>query len=76
MKATQATSTKLNYVMKESALEIHLGKSGLLVMGEDKFRQKTKDELTKEPIMFSDLQLKQKTEEKYLGDMLSAKRIM
>ena len=57
-------STKLTF---EKVLEAHPEKSGLVMLGNDKFRQKTKEELNKNPINITNFKLNVMHNTKYLG---------
>ena len=68
----RSQARKLAEMIKEKTLDTHPDKSGIVILGSKRFKDKVKDELNKEPIKFNKFYLKIKTEEKYLGQKLES----
>ena len=58
---------KLSMMTKEKVLEAHPDKSGIIILGSDKFKRKVIDDLNKNPIYLTNFKLEIKTSDKYLG---------
>jgi hypothetical protein len=67
---TQAGNITLASMMDELCLGVHPVKSGYMVCGTEGYKEGVKLETEKDPIMFGDIVLKQKSVMKYLGDIL------
>ena len=68
----RSQAKKLAEMIKEKTLDAHPDKSGIVILGSKRFKSKIKDELKKEPIRFNNFDLKIKTEDKYLGQMIES----
>ena len=61
---------KLSEMLEKKTLEAHNDKTGLLILGSKKFKTKIESELRDNPINFSKFELKTKSEDKYLGQII------
>ena len=68
--SAQAGNVKINYMMKEKQLEVHLDKTGFIVMGANEYKKQVFEELQEAPIMIGNIHTKCKDVDKYLGDMI------
>ena len=66
-----AGNNKLSRLATEKQLKYHAKKSCFLVFGSENFQAKVRIEVKEEPVMLGGKVLEEKSEEKYLGDMLS-----
>ena len=64
----QVGNIKLSTMMKEKQLECHPDKTGYIVMGTEKFKEKVEKETCESPLVFGDFEVKEKKSDKYLGD--------
>ena len=70
VRLARAQAIKLHFLMLEKGLQIHPVKSGFLAIGPKQFKEEVTKETEEDPIMFGDIPLKEKKQEKYLGDIL------
>ena len=68
--AAQVGNIRLAAMLKDKGLEAHPDKTSFIVCGTQKFKQKAKDELRSNPIMFGDFPVKERVSDKYLGQVL------
>ena len=61
----RSQAEKLTKLTFEKVLEAHPDKSGLVILGNDKFRQKTQEELSKNPTYLTKFKLKVMDNTKY-----------
>ena len=66
----RSQAKKLTQMIKEKTLDAHPDKSGIVLLGSKRFKDRVEKELIKEPINFNKFNLKIKTEDKYLGQMI------
>ena len=67
VKMVRKQKEKMTNMLKYKTLHAHTDKSGYLVLGSQSFADSMKLELKQDPIYLNKFNLKQKTEEKYLG---------
>ena len=70
VRQVRAQATKMKFIMKEKGLEIHPDKSGFLAIGSKDFKEEVSKKTKEEPIMFGNIPLKEKKQEKYLEDII------
>ena len=68
--SAQCGMTRLAAMLEERGLEAHKDKTGYLVFGSKDFRMKTEQELKILPLTLGGFQVKQKIQDKYLGQVL------
>ena len=68
----RSQAKKLTKLTFEKVLEAHPDKSGLVILANDKFRQKTKEELSKNPIYLTNFKLNVMDNTKYLGQNIES----
>ena len=67
---TQLGMTRLGGMLRERGLEAHKDKTGYIVFGNKKYREKTEKELEAMPLTMSGFQVVRKERDKYLGQVL------
>ena len=75
LREAQAGHVKLDYALKEKLLTFHKDKSVYLVSGSKKYRQKVDKQVEENPLTLGDILLKNKKQQKYLGDILDEQGI-
>ena len=65
-------ATLLATLMQEKTLLAHPDKTGYLILGSTKFRNTVKKEISECPISFGKFDLKEKTKDKYLGQVFES----
>ena len=68
--AAQIGNVKMAALMKDKQLEVHPDKTGYIVLGSLKFKEKICREVLITPIRFGSMVTKMKTQDKYLGDII------
>jgi hypothetical protein len=68
----RAGNIKLASLMREKQLEIHPSKSGFLIFGSEQFKAACRLDIERNPVMLGNITMKEKEQEKYLGDILSS----
>ena len=63
-------TNKITDMLKQKTLNAHPDKSGYLILGSQSIANSMKLELKQDPIYLNKFNLKQKTEEKYLGQVI------
>ena len=63
---------KLDQIRKEKQLEYHPEKSTYIMIGSESFKEKVKQESKESPLFLGSIQVKEKQEDSYLGDVLSS----
>ena len=66
----RSQANKLTKMTFEKILEAHPDKSGLVIIGSEKFRKKTEDELKENPIYLTNFKLNIMKNTKYLGQVI------
>ena len=66
----QAGNIKLSAMLKDKGLEAHPDKTCFIICGSKNFKEKAEQDLKSNPIMFNTFPVKQKTSDKYLGQVL------
>ena len=61
---------RLAAMLKDKGLEAHKDKTSFIVCGSNRFKQKAKDDLQNDPLMFGNFEVKEKLSDKYLGQVL------
>ena len=67
---TQVGNIKLAAMLDEKGLEAHPDKTGFIVCGSKKYKEKVESDLKSNPLMFGTFPLKQRECDRYLGQML------
>ena len=62
--------SQIKNILKEKTLDAHPDKSGIVLLGSERFKDRVEKELINEPINFNKFNLKIKTEDKYIGQMI------
>ena len=70
VKSAQTGNTKIDSIMNKNLLKVHPDKTGFIVMGCKKYKEKVYTELKENPIMFGKFVTKEKEVDKYLGDLM------
>ena len=70
VKMARKHAEKLTEMTKEKVLEAHPDKSGIILLGSEKFRRKTEKELKENPIFLTNFKLEILQSTKYLGQSL------
>ena len=73
LEEAREANRKINILMKERGLKLHEEKSVCVVIGSKKQKQETSDILERNPLMCGSFETKEKQEEKWLGQWLSAR---
>jgi hypothetical protein len=73
LRSVRAGNMKFSCLAMEKQLQFHPKKSCYLVYGTENFKARIKLEAEEEPVMLGPNTLKEKTEEKYLGDVFSSR---
>ena len=68
--AAQAGNHKLSFIMKEKQLKVHPDKTGFIAVGTKEYQEKIAWEASESPIMFGEIETKNKVFVKYIGDMI------
>ena len=68
--AAQVGNIRLASMLEDKGLEAHPDKTSFIVCGSDKFKEKAERDLKEQPIMFGDFAVKQRSSDKYLGQIL------
>jgi hypothetical protein len=68
--AAQIGMTRLSYMLSKRGLEAHEDKTGYIVFGNHKYRRERKQEMEVMPLTFGSFQVKEKVQDKYLGQVL------
>ena len=68
--SAQIGMTRLSAMLAERGLEAHEDKTGYILFGSDEFKKNRKRELDKMPLNFGSFKVKQKSQDKYLGQVL------
>ena len=63
---------KMSKMLKYKSLEAHQDKSGILILGSNKYRDQMKCEAKYSPIYFNNFTLETKTQERYLGQIFQS----
>ena len=61
---------RLAAMLKDKGLEAHQDKTSFIVCGSSRFKQKVKDDLQNDPLMFGNFVVKERLSDKYLGQVL------
>ena len=70
VREAQAGHVKLDYALKEKLLTFHESKSVYMVYGSNKYKMEVEQQIQECPLTLGDITLKQKSQQKYLGDIL------
>ena len=65
-------NSKVDVVMKQRGLELNKDKSVCVIIGSKKQKSKASEDIEKEPLLCGDFVTKEKEEEKWLGQIISA----
>ena len=65
-------ANKMSRMLKEKSLEAHHDKSGLLILGSKKYKDRMKKEVERSPILFNKFSLQTKSQDKYLGQIFES----
>ena len=68
----RAGNVKIASLMREKQLEIHPTKYGFLIFGSEQFKSACRMDIKKNPVKMGNIIMKEKLQEKYLGDILSS----
>ena len=68
--AAQVGNIRLAAMLQDKGLEAHPDKTSYIVCGSRKFKQKAKEDLENNPLMFGDFVVKERVSDKYLGQVL------
>ena len=63
---------KVSRMLQEKSLEAHHDKSGILILGSDKYKYKMQKEVECSPILFNKFTLQTKSKDKYLGQIFES----
>ena len=63
---------KLSKMIKEKVLEAHPDKSGIFLLGSNKFKREVEQKLQQSPVYFTNFKLDIKTSDKYLGQTIQS----
>ena len=69
---TNYGNVKISKMLELKGLDCHPTKTTFLVIGTKKYQTKIEEELQRNPIVFGNFQCKPKTQDLYLGDVISA----
>ena len=72
VQSAKVGNLKLSFLMEDKQLECHPDKTGFVVMGSSKYKEEVRRQVADELIMFGSFETKEKTVDKYLGDMFSS----
>ena len=70
VKSAQTGNTKIDSIMNKNLLKVHPDKTGFIVMGCKKYKEKVYTELKENPIMVGKFVTTEKEVDKYLGDLM------
>ena len=62
----------MSRMLKEKSLEAHNDKSGILILGSKKYKDRMKKEFERSPILFNKFCLQTKSQDKYLGQLFQS----
>ena len=62
----------MSNMLRQKLIDAHPDKSGYLLLGSETFTDYMKQEIKQEPVYFNKFNLKLKTEEKYLGQIIKS----
>ena len=68
--AAQVGNIKIAKMLEDKGLEAHPDKTSYIVCGSPEFKQKAKEDMLKNPLMFGNFEVKEKESDKYLGQVL------
>ena len=68
--AAQVGNIRLAAMLQDKGLEAHPDKTSFIVCGSRKFKQKAREDLENNPLMFGDFLVKERVSDKYLGQVL------
>ena len=72
----RSQAEKLTKITNEKVLEAHPDKSGIIILGSDKFRKRMEKELNENPIYLTNFKLQVMMNTKYLGQTIEGKLSM
>ena len=68
--AAQVGNIKIAKMLEDKGLEAHPDKTSYIVCGPPEFKQKVKEDMQKNPLVFGNFEVKEKESDKYLGQVL------
>ena len=68
--AAQVGNIRLATMLEDKGLEAHPDKTSYIVCGSKRFKEKAKDDIQNNPLMFGNFEVKEREGDKYLGQML------
>jgi hypothetical protein len=70
--SARAGAVKLSSMLRERLLHSHPTKTCYILLGNRNYKQSVRDELEQCPLKFGDMEMPEKAEEAYLGDVISS----